>query len=75
MHAGHINAGASAELGDSLLVVNLTEMSVLRERGWVFVSDEAGQMGLNFKGFDDMWPFVEGVREGTQNEGRLGFAA
>ena len=56
VQAGHIKVGASVELdfecGESLLVVNLTETRVLRERGWVFISDEAGQIGLSLKGLD-----------------------
>ena len=59
----------------SLLVANFTVTRVLSDNGCVFEDNEAGHMGMSFRGLDGVWLFVEGVREGTQKEGRVGFAA
>ena len=58
----------------SMLVEKLTVTRVLRDSGWVPFGEEAGQRGCSFWGFvGGEW--VEGVREGTQKEGRVGLAA
>lgn len=46
----------------------------LRLNGWGDVGDEAGQMGVGFAAVADVFEPVEGVREGTQKEGRVCFA-
>lgn len=58
----------------SMLVEKVTVTRVLRDSGWVSLGEEAGQRGCSFWGFvGGQW--VEGVREGTQKEGRVGLAA
>jgi len=78
-HAGQIGVCASADVDvdvEVALVENVSVMRVFRDRGWVSVGEEAGQRGCSFWGLDveGRWE-VEGVREGTQKEGRVGFAA
>ena len=70
-----MRAVVSVELDESLLLLNVMGTSVFRERGCVFFSEDAGHTGDRFKGFADTFPFVEGVREGTQKEGRVCLAA
>lgn len=70
-----MSAGASVEFDESLLFVNVMGVSVLRERGCVFFSEDAGHTGDRFTALADTLPFVEGVREGTQKEGRVCLAA
>ena len=49
--------------------------SDFRERLCLFSGEDAGQSGDNFAGFSSGRLLVEGVSEGTQNEGNDGFAA
>ena len=74
VHAGHIRVGVLVEF-ESLLVLNVIGMSVLSERGCVFVSEEAGHMGASLTGFVGPLPPVEGVSDGTQKEGSVSLAA
>lgn len=79
--AGHISVGPSVDVVfESLAVVKFTVIRVLRESGCGSFEEEAGQVG------DSFWDLVgiegwveeervEGVWEGTQKEGRVGFAA
>ena len=71
LQAGHKNVGAFAECPADSAVVKLIEINVLRERGWTSVDDEAGQKGKSLVGLDEFLVVV-GVRDGTQNEGRVG---
>lgn len=75
MQAGQTKAGASVAVEESLLFEKVMGTRVLRDRGCVFFSDEAGHMGDSFKDLFGTFPFVEGVREGTQKEGRFFLAA
>ena len=70
-----MRAAVSVESDESLLFVNVMGTRVFRERGCVAFSEDAGHTGDRFKAFADTLPFVEGVREGTQKEGRVCFAA
>ena len=67
--------GLSVEAEESLFLLNVMGTSVLRDRGCVSLSDDAGHIGASFGGFVGPFPFVEGVREGTQKEGRVCLAA
>ena len=68
---GVVDAGVAVSLSE-VVVLNLTEMRVLRERGWDVVVEEAGQRGWSLRGLEGLLWVVEGVREGTQKEGRVG---
>ena len=70
-----MRAAVSVEFDESLLFVNVMGTSVFSERGCVTFSEDAGHTGDRFKVFADTLPFVEGVREGTQKEGRVCLAA
>ena len=60
-------------------VEKLTGIRVLRERGCGKLSEEAGQKGWSLRGLvldvDVCVALDEGVSDGTQKEGRTGFAA
>lgn len=75
MQAGQIIVGVWVEDDESLLLLNVTGMSVLRDKGCVSFSDDAGHIGDSFVGFVGSLSFVEGVREGTQKEGSFSLAA
>ena len=55
-------------------VEKLTVTRDLRDSGWVSLGEEAGQRGCCLWGLVGV-EWVEGVREGTQKEGRVGLAA
>ena len=84
LQAGQI----SAEVSVALEVIEVVESEdevlkvmgtrVFRESGCEWVVDEAGHIGLSFSGLADeaeLLALLEGVREGTQKEGRVGLAA
>ena len=75
MQAGQTKAGASVEVEESLLFENVMGTRVLRDKGCVSFADEAGHIGDSFKALVGKFPFVEGVKEGTQKEGRFCLAA
>jgi hypothetical protein len=62
------------EVASVLPVEKVTVTRVLRDSGWVSLGEEAGQSGCSFWGLVGV-EWVEGVREGTQKEGRVGLAA
>ena len=79
LQAGHIRfAVSSAEglgpLNVDVEVLNLTGMSDLSESGCGEVSDEAGQNGCSLTLFATFEVVEDGVSDGTQKEGRDGFA-
>lgn len=51
------------------------EMRDFRLRGCGAEGAEAGQMGESFAKEAEDWGFVEGVRAGTQKDGRVGLEA
>ena len=75
MQAGQIMVGVLAEVDESLLLLNVTGMRVLRDKECVSFSDDAGHEGESFVGFVGNLSFVDGVREGTQKEGSFSLAA
>lgn len=69
-----VSVDGDVEVASVLPVEKVTVTRVLRDSGWVSFGEEAGQRGCSFWGFvGGEW--VEGVREGTQKEGRVGLAA
>ena len=68
-------------LGDSLedllpgMILKLMVIRDLRERLCFISGEDAGQSGDSFKAFVSLRLFVDGVRDGTQKDGRVGFAA
>lgn len=56
------------------VVLKLMGISDLRDRVCLFKGDEAGQRGVSFSGAVSVLIAFDGVREGTQKEGRVGFA-
>ena len=75
VQAGQMMMGASVEVEESLFLLKVMGTSVLRDKGCVSLSDDAGHIGASFEGFAGPFPFVDGVRDGTQKEGRVGLAA
>lgn len=67
-------------LGDSmddfelLAVLKLIETKAFRERLCLVSGVDAGHSGNSFGGLTSCWLFPEGVSEGTQKDGRVGFA-
>lgn len=66
---------AGSEAGAALEVLKLTPTRVLSDSGCGEVDAQAGQMGVSLGGVAEWVLDVLGVREGTQKEGRVGFAA
>lgn len=84
LQAGQISAEAlvafevAEEAEAEVEVLKVTGTRVFRESGCEWVVDDAGHIGLSFGGLaDEAEPvaLLEGVREGTQKEGRVGLAA
>jgi len=75
LHAGHIKLGGSEVDFEFGMVLKVMAMSDLRESGCLFSGDDAGHKGDNFGGLASFPLLVDGVSEGTQNEGNVGFAA
>lgn len=74
LQAGQISVKPSTGELDGV-VVNLIETSVLSARGWLSEGEEAGHSGKSFVGRSgELWLF-DGVNEGTQNDGSVGFEA
>ena len=74
LHAGQMGVAAWVEGDGGLGVVKEMGMRDLRERGWGVERVEAGQRGCIFGGWVTGLRVEEGVREGTQKEGRGGLA-
>ncbi len=55
-------------------VLKLIVVKDLRERLCLVPGEDAGQSGDSFGGLASCELFVDGVSDGTQNEGRVGFA-
>lgn len=74
LQAGHISVKSSREELDSA-VLNFIETRLLSARGWLSGGEEAGHIGESFAGrSEELW-LLDGVKEGTQNDGRTGFEA
>lgn len=73
-HAGHMIVSDSVDELDLATVLKLMVISDLSERLCLFSGEEAGHKGDSFGGFASCRLFVDGVREGTQKEGRVGLA-
>lgn len=73
-HAGHIRFGGSEEDLELGTFLKLIVTRDLREIGCLFSGDDAGHKANNFAGLASFKLFVEGVRDGTQKEGKVGFA-
>ena len=74
MQAGQIRVGTSLEGSLYSAAVKITETRDLRENGWGIV-DEEGQNGESLEVLSVAaltLALEEGVREGTQKEGRVG---
>lgn len=73
LQAGQMRVETSSEGSFDSAVVNFTETRDLRENGWEFV-DEEGHDGESLDALTvEALPLTleEGVREGTQKEGRV----
>ena len=75
MQAGQVMVGLLDVVDESLLLLNVTGMRVLRDKGCVSFSDDAGHIGDSFVGFFGNLSFVDGVSEGTQKDGSFSLAA
>ncbi len=73
-HAGHIQDGGSADEEEFGMVLKLIVMMDLSDRECLFSGEEAGQRGDSFAALLACVWFIDGVRDGTQNEGSVGLA-
>lgn len=77
LQAGQMRVGTSEEGSLDSAVVNFMETRDLRENGWEFV-DEEGHIGESLEALSVealTLTLEEGVREGTQKDGRVGLEA
>ena len=73
-HAGQMILGVSPDDLASDMDLKLMAIKDLSERLCLVSGEDAGQRGDSFKDFVSRELFVDGVREGTQKDGRVGFA-
>ena len=73
-HAGQMQVGGSVGAEAFGTVLKLIVIMDLRESECLFSGDEAGQRGDSFAALLACAWFVDGVRDGTQNEGSAGLA-
>lgn len=73
-HAGHMHVGGSVGEEAFGMVLKLIVIMDLSDRECLFSVDEAGQRGDSFAALLACEWFVDGVRDGTQNEGSVGLA-
>ena len=73
-HAGHMQDGGSAGEEGFGIVLKLIVMMDLSESGCLFSGDEAGQRGDSFATLLAYARLMDGVRDGTQNDGKVGLA-
>ena len=72
--AGHMHVGGSDGEEALGIVLKLIVTMDLRDKECLFWELEAGQRDVNFATLLVCAWFVDGVRDGTQNEGRVGLA-